>query len=82
MHERDGKRFQYRHNRDGSHDTICCDCCVTVGSANDESELAAHEDAHKCAPVPLYQTSQHLSHKVRSLWPINAEKARPDPVAE
>lgn len=58
MSERDGHRFHHRHNRNGTHDSICLACYLTVASTGEEFELARHENAHACDPVQLYQVSQ------------------------
>jgi len=33
-------RFPHRHNRDGSHDSICISCYATVASVRNEADLA------------------------------------------
>ncbi len=40
--------FQYRHNRDGSWDSICLQCFMTVGTASSVEELAEMEAVHSC----------------------------------
>jgi hypothetical protein len=52
--------FSYRHNEDGSHDSICMGCLVTVASVMSEGLLARHEAAHVCNPIRLYQLSQRV----------------------
>lgn len=41
-------KFPHRHNRDGSYDSICSRCLVTVATSYKESELLAHEQKHVC----------------------------------
>jgi hypothetical protein len=55
--------FSYRHNEDGSHDSICMGCLVTVASAMREGLLARHEATHVCNPIRLYQLSQRDSQR-------------------
>jgi hypothetical protein len=42
--------FSHRHNPDGSVDSICRECFVTVAKAQDESELYRAERFHTCNP--------------------------------
>lgn len=50
MDSQNSPRYPHRRNEDGSHDSICTVCFVTVASARDESELAGHEHLHVCNP--------------------------------
>lgn len=46
--------FPHRLNRDGTIDSICRVCFVTVASVRDEAELAHHEAVHVCIrPIDL-----------------------------
>ena len=58
-------KFPHRHNSDGSYDSICTACFVTVASVQDEELLCAQELAHVCDPVNLYRIE---SLKSVSLW--------------
>jgi hypothetical protein len=49
------ERFAHRHNRDGSHDSICTACAATVASVQDENELGSHESSHACTPGNGYR---------------------------
>ena len=40
--------FSHRHNPDGSFDSICKLCFVTIASSNLEEELAIAEAKHEC----------------------------------
>ena len=40
--------FAHRANPDGTHDSICLCCYLTVGSADDESLLSKFELTHQC----------------------------------
>ena len=51
-------RFPHRHNRDGSHDSICISCYATVASVRDEADLAEHEQGHLCDMVFLNYATQ------------------------
>jgi len=54
-------RFPHRHNRDGSHDSICRSCYATVASVQNEADLAQHEQDHVCdrsCLVPSQQSSE------------------------
>jgi hypothetical protein len=58
-------KFPHRHNSDGTYDSICTACFVTVASVRDEELLCAQELAHVCDPVNLYRIE---SLKSVSLW--------------
>jgi hypothetical protein len=45
--------FPHRHNEDGSYDSICTACFVTVGTDFDEANLRRIEAAHLCNPLQL-----------------------------
>jgi hypothetical protein len=49
----ESSRFSHRHNPDGSIDSICRSCFVTVATATAEGALAAYERAHVCNPWML-----------------------------
>jgi hypothetical protein len=57
--------FPHRHNSDGSHDSICTVCYVTVATSQNELELASHESVHVCQPVNPYRANQVLSPQAR-----------------
>ncbi|MDT8068275.1 MAG: hypothetical protein ROO76_08925 [Terriglobia bacterium] len=40
--------FQYRNNGDGTWDSICLRCFLTVGTARSIAELVDMEKAHNC----------------------------------
>ena len=42
--------FSHRRNKDGTIDSICTRCYVTVGTALNESELPKIEHSHTCDP--------------------------------
>ena len=41
-------RFVHRLNNDGTIDSICCDCFITVATATSESALQREEQKHMC----------------------------------
>ena len=47
--------FPHRHNRDGTVDSICSECLLTVATVSVERELTQHEEAHVCNPLRLHQ---------------------------
>jgi hypothetical protein len=51
--ERESRRFAHRRNADGTIDSICPICFVTVHTATCESDLSASEREHACDPVLL-----------------------------
>ena len=46
-------RFVRRANRNGTTDSICCKCFITVATARRESELDGPERTHVCDPTLL-----------------------------
>jgi hypothetical protein len=57
-------KFPHRHNRDGSHDSICTACLATVATVLIEEELRSYESAHVCDPMNTYRTGQDHVAKV------------------
>jgi hypothetical protein len=45
--------FPHRRNSDGTVDSICPRCFVTIGTSTCESDLPAIEAAHVCDPALL-----------------------------
>ncbi len=45
-------KFGYRHNPDGTWDSICLACFLTVGTAGQLEALVQFEDRHECF-IPL-----------------------------
>jgi len=52
--------FAHRTNRDGTIDSICKECFVTVATAMWESELDQPEHTHVCDPWVLKQYNKKL----------------------
>lgn len=46
-------RFIRRTNTNGTMDSICCECFVTVATARTEKELDGPEQSHICDPMVL-----------------------------
>jgi hypothetical protein len=51
-------KFTHRHNMDGTHDSICRECLVTIATVEKEDDLAGFESGHSCDPVRAYRRSQ------------------------
>jgi hypothetical protein len=47
--------FPHRRNRDGSFDSICLKCLLTIANARTEADLAKYEKYHVCNPSVLSQ---------------------------
>jgi hypothetical protein len=47
----DERQFIYRHNRDGSIDSICVRCLRTVAKARETSKLELEEREHVCQRI-------------------------------
>jgi hypothetical protein len=76
MQESSRPRFHHRRNLNGTHDSICPDCYLTIASTVQEFELSEHESAHVCDPVQLYQISQYAHHLIRDFAQRAVEPAR------
>jgi hypothetical protein len=46
-------KFIHRINEDGSIDSICRDCFVTIATGRSRSDLEAQERTHACEPMLL-----------------------------
>ena len=44
-------QFAHRINVDGTIDSICCDCFVTIATEYSESDLERNERDHACHPA-------------------------------
>jgi len=54
-------QFPHRHNVDGTYDSICVRCFVTIAHVSIEAELTEFEASHTCDPIHLYRVSQSYS---------------------
>ena len=55
-------KFVHRVNRDGTYDSICRECFVTVATELREADLEPLENQHLCDPWLLEKFAKH-SHK-------------------
>jgi hypothetical protein len=53
-------RFAYGLNGDGTYDSICPYCYMTVANVKTESELAPPEGQHICDPARFHQNRRAL----------------------
>jgi len=60
--------FRHRHNENGTFDSICPHCYLTVGSTDDEQNLFLFERSHGCDPLRLMALAS-------GPWPINLPSA-------
>jgi hypothetical protein len=59
MFDTRGSTFKHRQNRNGTHDSICCICFLTVASTDEELGLRYFENTHACDPIQLYEVAEH-----------------------
>ena len=45
--------FPHRRNKDGSFDSICLKCLLTIANERNEADLAKHDRYHVCIPSVL-----------------------------
>jgi len=57
--------FHHRHNENGSMDSICLHCYLTVASDPDEQQLFFQERDHYCDPLRLHQLAS-------AAWPLSS----------
>jgi hypothetical protein len=76
--------YPHRKNKDGSYDSICPTCFLTVCSATSETDLQEREEAHLCAPSLLSKSGDyqpaHLKPRTavpRLMEPVRAGYALP-----
>ncbi len=53
--------FAHRYNLDGSVDSICTLCFVTLAKESMESELEKTEEVHACIPMGFSPCSAYLT---------------------
>jgi hypothetical protein len=51
--------FPHRYNRDGTYESICSVCFLTIATVRDESELALSEAGHVCDQIRLHQFGRY-----------------------
>jgi hypothetical protein len=54
--------FPHRRNPNGSFDSICLKCLLTIANARTEAELEKHEKDHVCNPSHLFQQFVDRAH--------------------
>jgi hypothetical protein len=62
--EKPALEFPHRHNPDGSCDSICSKCFVTVATSYKEAELLAHELKHVCHESWLLEATRPPSRQL------------------
>jgi hypothetical protein len=62
-----GKHFHHRHNSNGTHDSICFRCYMTVATVGNESDLTRYEVEHACDPARLYQINQFAHRAISAI---------------
>lgn len=55
-------QFLHRLNDDGTIDSICRECFLTVATAFSTAELESEERKHHCEPSLLERYKKHRSH--------------------
>jgi hypothetical protein len=58
--DQESRRFPHRSNEDGTFDSICPVCFITVANAAREEDLAAFECGHVCDPNLINVRSKRL----------------------
>ena len=53
--------YAHRQNADGTFDSICLSCFLTIISANSESQLTEAETQHSCDPGDVLGTDAKCS---------------------
>ena len=71
-----GNRFHHKHNKNGTHESVCGMCFMTVTTVSEESELSHFEDAHICDPVRVYEVRECTRH---ALLALNLDFGKPQP---
>jgi hypothetical protein len=62
MHSAIKITFPHRHNEDGTFDSICPICFVTVATDESETKLRLYELAHVCNPLQVTWITQASAH--------------------
>jgi hypothetical protein len=68
--------FAHRANRDGTIDSICRCCFVTIGTSTWESDLERMESTHLCNParVSYYEKTQAAIRKGPSREAVTSDR--------
>ncbi len=51
------QKFPHRKNTDGTYDSICLKCFLTIATVGREAELQLLETSHVCEPLNLYRVN-------------------------
>jgi hypothetical protein len=57
--------FPHRRNNDGSFDSICLKCLLTIANAGSEADLAKPEMYHICNFSIIFQRAFDRAHETR-----------------
>ena len=69
--------FAHRLNGNGTYDSICKNCFMTVANLRNEAELGPHERNHLCDPVLIYQAHENpLVRRELTSWPSEISSSR------
>ncbi len=60
--------YPHRRNRDGSFDSICLTCFMTVATAKTESELADADAKHICESALLAERGMFRAPYLTAAW--------------
>ena len=58
--------YPHRQNKDGSYDSICLTCFLTISHANTETELKEQEKAHLCAASLVSKRAEYKQERLNS----------------
>jgi len=61
MADKSNEFYPHRRNKDGSYDSICLTCFLTVAFGKSETELTEFDKKHVCEYFPLSQRAHCLS---------------------
>lgn len=65
MNRQSSQSYVHRPNKDGTYDSICTQCYVTVATTRNETELDMHESSHICIADWPYQVSVNRHDQMR-----------------
>jgi hypothetical protein len=51
--------FYHRLNGNGTHDSICCGCYLTIATKDHAWSLVPEEELHVCDPTQKFEVSQY-----------------------
>ena len=77
MPSQKGSYFHHRLNRNGTYDSICPGCYITVATTSQEGDLVLHEKTHECDPLMASQISQYAQRVFDKMEVFAARTSRP-----